>query len=579
MNDSALPENDPVAKEPSEAQPSSSEESSSSSDSPQSIDAPAGRSFPIVGATIIIVAVLAALVAHLLADRIDFQKANIITYVTIAVVYFTAVITYVTRPSRARRARLAVGCLALLLPMALFALFRVDGVTGELVPRFRFRWTERPDEQLPQIEKSLSDASSLHLDATEHDFTEFLGPGRHNHLKVAIATDWEAHPPVLKWRRQIGAGWCGFTTRGRFAVTMEQRGPKELVTCYSIETGEPVWSHAVNTRYESAIGGIGPRATPTWDEDRVYAQGATGILRAIDGRTGKLLWQVNILKEYGITPEEDVASVTWGRSGSPLVVGDLVVVPYGGPPQGRRYSLAAYDKRTGKRVWRGGDRQVSYASPVLRTLCGVEQIVSVNENNVSGHDPKTGKVLWQADWPGNSNTKPSVSQPVVLPGDRVLLSKAYGGGAKLIHVQRQGDQWAVKSLWADHRLLKTKFTNVTIFGKHAFGLCDGILQCVDWEAGKSLWKSRKGRYRQGQILGLSNVILVQAEAGYVALVEPSPKGFREIARLEALQGQTWNNACYAPPYLIVRNATEAACYEVPMLEATSPDVTPASPAP
>ncbi len=341
---------------------------------------------------------------------------------------------------------------------------------------------------------------------------------------------------------------------------MEQRGPTELVTCYDIETGEPVWSHAIEARYENTIGGIGPRGTPTWDEDRVYAHGATGVVRALNGRTGELLWQVDLPVHFGSTTKADAQLVLWGRSASPLIVDQLVVIPYGGPADSRKYSLAAFDKLTGELVWKGGDRQISYASPVLRTLCGVRQIVSVNEDNVSGHDIETGKVLWQAPWPGNSRDGPTVSQPVILPGDRVLLSKGYGGGAKLLQIRYESGHWSASELWASKRLLKTKFTNVAIFGDHAYGLSDGILECIDWKAGKSLWKSRKGRYRQGQILGLRDTILVQAERGYVALVRASPQGFDELARFDAIEGQTWNNLCFAPPHLLVRNATEAACF-------------------
>ena len=112
--------------------------------------------------------------------------------------------------------------------------------------------------------------------------------------------------------------------------------------------------------------------------------------------------------------------------------------------------------------------------------------------------------------------------------------------------------------------MKTKFTNVAVFDDYVFGLSDGIMECIDWKQGKSLWKSRKGRYHQGQLLGLADSILVQAEEGYVALMEPSPSGFNELSRLDALDGKTWNNLSFAPPFLLVRNATDAACFELTM---------------
>ena len=107
--------------------------------------------------------------------------------------------------------------------------------------------------------------------------------------------------------------------------------------------------------------------------------GATGILRCLDGQSGALVWSDNILQRYQVTPKLDRRAVTWGRAASPLVVEDLLIVPFGGPAGGPCSSLAAYDKNTGALRWKGGDSQVSYASPSLSHLCGVPQVVIVNE--------------------------------------------------------------------------------------------------------------------------------------------------------------------------------------------------------
>ena len=64
---------------------------------------------------------------------------------------------------------------------------------------------------------------------------------------------------------------------------------------------------------------------------------------------------------------------------------------------------------------------------------------------------------------------------------------------------------------------------------------------------------------------------MQAESGEVVLVECDSAAHRVRGRLPALAGQTWNNPCLAGGRLLVRNAEEAACYEVPLI-APGPDV-------
>ena len=164
----------------------------------------------------------------------------------------------------------------------------------------------------------------------------------------------------------------------------------------------------------------------------VFALGVRGHLACLDGATGKPIWEKDLLQEYGIPPEEEEAVVLWGRSASPLVVGEKLIVPIGGRKGGRLVTLAAFDKRRGTLLWEGGQRQISYCSPSLATLGGVEQILIVNEDTASGHDAKTGKPLWEHDRPGHTNRDPNVSQAVPIAPNLVFLSKGYGGGAMLL---------------------------------------------------------------------------------------------------------------------------------------------------
>ena len=439
--------------------------------------------------------------------------------------------------------------------IALVACVRVDGFSGNLWPRFAWKWVPRPDESLAGTsaqESSDGRASVADLSVTSgHDFPQFLGRNRDATTEVpSFNLDWKTHPPQLVWKKPIGAGWSAFAVVGDYAVTQEQRKKYECVTCYALDSGELVWTQADERRFSKTLSGDGPRSTPTVDDGRVYTLGAFGRLNCLDGRTGELLWTHEVVEENNASLPE------WGKSCSPLVVDDLVVVSAGGKAG---HSLVAYDKQTGELAWHAGDQASSYASPRLAEVAGVQQIIMVNQQSVYAHAPRDGHILWKFTWPGG---EPKVPDAVAFDNNHVFISAGYGRGCQLLEIGRSdGGELIAKSLWQS-KLLKPKFTNVVVRDGYVYGLDDGrAVVCLDLKDGKRRW--RGGRYGHGQILLVNGVLLIQAETGEVALVEASPERFNELARFAALEGQTWNNPVVAGRRLLVRNATQAACYELP----------------
>lgn len=500
------------------------------------------------------------------AGRLDYATVNVATLILTCILLLATLARLYWWRGAPRTVRwlpaVAIAGLA-----AAAGLLRIDGVSGRLVPQFSFRWTPPPDRLLT-LPAVATDAPEVDLrTTTPNDFPQFLGP--HRDLvapSVPLDRDWHARPPRLVWRQPIGAGWSGFSVVHGYAVTLEQRGDDELVTCYEAATGRACWSHAVAARHQTVLGGVGPRSTPTIDQGLVYALGATGVLRCLDGATGRLVWMDDLLARCGVSPDQDLDAVAWGRAASPLVVDDLLVVPLGGPAGGPYRSLIAFDKRSGHVRWLGGTSQVSYASPSLLTVDGTRQIVIVNEASVSGHRVEDGVELWSHPWPGGSTSNASVSQAVSVGPSLLLLSKGYGVGSSLIEVQCDGDgQWTTRTCWAQTGLLKTKFTNLAVHDGYAYGLSDGILECAEVRTGQRRWKERRsGNFGHGQLLLVGDLLLVSAEAGAVALVEANPDRFVKLGEFAALDDQTWNTMCLTGPYLLVRNAVEAACYELPV---------------
>ena len=530
---------------------------------------PGWRVWTTIGVCAALIALLRGFHENLndLAPAFDQAFLNIVTLVLGFIPCLTLVLWCVFRSSYPAPVRYGLAGLIGLAVVMGVVVFRVEEVYGNMLPRFQFRFAKKADQRLEPL---AADQTADLSHTTPQDFPEFLGPGRANHLPgPRLNLDWNHHPPEELWRIQIGAGWSAFSAVNGFAVTMEQRGTEELVTCYRIADGSPVWSHAISARHENVLGGDGPRSTPTIHNGKVYALGAVGRLSCLDGATGRTIWEDDLLERYHLTQLESESFVQWGRAASPLIVGDTVIVPAGGitPPltgetRGVCRSLIAYNKDSGKVLWEGGDQQVSYASPSLGTLAGKQQILIVNERTVAGHDPATGEELWNFLWPGSSKANASSSQAIALSGDRVFVSKGYGGGAALYQITLQSGHWNAELLQENHKALQTKFTNVSIHGKLIFGLSDGPLQCVDAETLKIYW--RAGRYDNGQIIGVGDELLVLGEMGELTLVDATSAGHHVRGKTQVLQGKTWNNLCLYGDILLVRNDQWAAAYRLEM---------------
>jgi outer membrane protein assembly factor BamB len=461
---------------------------------------------------------------------------------------------------RIRCCTLAAAAIAIL---ALVAEFQLEGFDGNMIPRFGRRGRARP-EVLLASQSASEQPRQIDVHPTEHDFLGFLGTNRDAFVPgVKLGTDWKAQPPKLLWRQPIGLGWSGFSVIGNAAITLQQHDQDELVTCYDLETGKLQWFDSVQARHYNNIGGDGPGSTPTIHEGRVYVLGGTGVLRCLDAASGRKLWQRDVLADVGTDYETDRAGVWWGRTASPLIVDDLVIVPGGGPAGGPKVSLVAYNKTDGEIAWKGGKREVSYSSPSLATYCGVRQVVIVNEDNITGHDLKTGEVLWETKWDGSSNSSATASQTVPIAQNRFLVSKSYSGGGAVFELSRGDDgTWAVNKIWQNHRVLLTKQNNVIVKDGFVYGLSDGVLQCVDLENGKRSWAGAD--FGHGQLLRVGDLLLVVTESGEVALVDLNPDEFKEFSTFQAIDGKTWNNPALSGNRLLVRNGEETACYELPL---------------
>lgn len=463
---------------------------------------------------------------------------------------------------------------AIVLACAVFTLLRTDGVTGDAASQLKWRWTPTAEQQLlaqtrdepaaiprepvapapgaiaaapPVAPATAKTEPARTTEVAAAEWPGFRGRDRNSVIRdVRIASDWSSSPPAELWRRAIGPGWSSFAVRGDYLYTQEQRGEDEIVACYKVSTGRPVWIHRDPVRFWESNAGAGPRATPALSGDRVYTLGATGILNALDARTGAVAWSRNA------SVDTDMKAPDWGFSGSPLVFGDVVIVAVSG-------KLAGYDATTGKPRWSGPNRGGSYSSPQLMTLAGVPQVVLLSHDGATSVAPADGAVLWQHEWSSGAIVQP------VPSGDGDVLVHAVamtsGLGIRRLAVTYASGGWTVQERWTSTGL-KPYFNDFVVHKGHAYGFDGSILSCIDLTDGKRTWKG--GRYGSGQLVVLpaQDLLLVISEEGELALVSASPDQFREVARFRAIEGKTWNHPVLVRDVLLVRNGQEMAAFRL-----------------
>jgi outer membrane protein assembly factor BamB len=453
-----------------------------------------------------------------------------------------------------RRASLVV---LIVLVCGAFMLLRTGGLTATLDNDFHWRWSQTPEERLlaqaadEQAElASARAATSSTLSTspgvkTTANWPGFRGANRDGIVRgVQIATDWSASPPAEMWRRPIGPGWSSFAVHGDLLYTQEQRGNDEVVACYNITTGKPVWKHGDKARFWESNGGSGPRGTPTLSNGRVYTLGATGIMNVLKADDGSVVWSRNVVSDT------KSKLPTWGFASSPLVVGDLVVVATAG-------TMAAYDLASGQPRWVGPDGGSGYSSPQLFTIHGVPQILMLDGKGATSVATTDGKVLWQ--YPLTPGAR--IVQPALTAEGDVLVHEGESNEMRSLTVANGPSGWTVAERWNSFGV-NPYFNDFVVHKGHVFGFNGSSVACMDLKDGQRKWKG--GYYGHGQLVLLSDqdLLLVLSEQGELALVGATTDQFKELARIQAIKGKTWNHPVLAGDVLLVRNAEEMAAFRL-----------------
>ncbi len=393
------------------------------------------------------------------------------------------------------------------------------------------------------------------LPAFGADWPQWRGPQRDDvSRETGLLKHWPAEGPKRAWLfEKAGSGYSGFSVVGGKLFTIGTRDDREILLALDAITGKELWV-APFGEILSNNWGDGPRGTPTVDGDRVYALSGEGTLACFQLATGKVIWTATMTELGGKVPG-------WGYTESVLVDGDQVVCT----PGGDKGTVAAFDKATGKLRWQSTDWKegAQYSSIVPATINGQAQYVQLTMESFAGLDPKTGKVLWKAEFPGRTAVIPT---PIVKD-NHVFVTAGYGVGCKLVKIKPGNEVEEVYS----NKLMKNHHGGVVLVGSHLYGHSDGVgWLCMDFMTGEQAWAERE-KLGKGAV-GVADGMLycLDEGKGAVVLAEASPKAWTEHGRFtldpqsktRSPQGRIWTHPVIANGKLYLRDQELIYCFDV-----------------
>lgn len=380
---------------------------------------------------------------------------------------------------------------------------------------------------------------------------QWLGPN-HNGVAAdagAFAGRVEVHLRKA-WSRPLEAGQAGLAVADGRVFTLFRDGSDDYALALRADTGAEVWRVKLDAGVLSPWLS-GPPSTPAFHDGRVFTLSSACLLRGHEAATGRVLWQLDLKARFG-------TAYVVGCVSSPFVEGGRLYVQTGGREDHR---VAALDPKNGEPIWTSkGAERATNASPIAASIAGVEQLVTNHTGadqrlGLTGFRLSDGALLWSASVVDGF----SFDTPLALPGDRVALQTA--NEIQVVRIDRKNERWSATPLWRSTDL--QAFVSLPVFhAGHLFGFGGDDLACVELKTGKTAWK--KKLYAGSQILVDGHLVVLSTSSGLLRVVEATPAGFREKARLELFQrgAQALAPPSYAGRRIFVRNEEEVAAVDV-----------------
>ncbi len=413
----------------------------------------------------------------------------------------------------------------------------------------------------------LGAAGALVSSAAAADWPQWRGPERDGKSAETgvIKGGWEKNPPKLLWMSSgMGNGYSGVAVVGdRIYTTGDLEGGQGVVAA-DARDGKVIWSTVV-TEGRPRHGYEGARCTPTVKGDLLWVTTSNGMVACLDTK-GNILWKKDFAKEWG-----GKMMSGWGFSESVLVDGDAAVCTPGGPDA----MMVKLDGKTGREIWRcaapdfgkgHGKAGAGYGSAVISNGAGVKQYVQMTGKGVIGVRAEDGGFLWGYDRPVNDTA--NIPTPIVS-GDFVFCSTAYGAGAGMVRLSRDGGGVKAEEVY---------FINPNKMQNHHGGLVlvDGHVYCghrqnggepvcVELATGKVAWGPVKAPARgSAAVTYVDGHLIFRYEKGLVVLVKADPKEYKMLGSFTPAhqERESWAHPVVSGGRLYLREQDKLMCYQL-----------------
>jgi outer membrane protein assembly factor BamB len=394
------------------------------------------------------------------------------------------------------------------------------------------------------------------------EWPQFGGPNRNFMVESkGLAPAWPAEGPRKLWMRPLGEGYSGISIDQGTLYTMYRKGEQEVAIAMDAATGKTRWEYAYNASFGKMAmeNGPGPHTTPLILGNRVYTVGILAILNCFDKTTGKLLWSKDLYKEFPGATRMDR-----GYSSSPMAYKNSVILTIGGTG----HAVVALDPADGHLLWAKNDFGNSPSSPTLINVAGQDQLVAFLDDGgpsahglIAGLDPNNGALLWTH--PHKTSWGLNIALPVWGDDGILVLSSAYGSGARALKLTREGAKTTVKELWANNRMRVHHSTMVRV-GEFIYGSSGDFgpapLTAIDVRTGEIKWQERA--FPKASFVYADGKFFVVDEDGGVSLATFAPAGAKVISKFSLLERNAWTAPTLVGTKLYVRDRKSIAALEV-----------------
>lgn len=397
------------------------------------------------------------------------------------------------------------------------------------------------------------------------DWPQFRGSNRDNiSTETGLLRTWPARGPRVLWKIPVCEGYAGVAIKdGRVYMNDYDLARKEhLVRCISLVDGKDLWrwSYPVEIRPNHGI----TRTVPAVGQRHVFSLDPKCRFHALDIRTGKLVWQKNLVQEYKATIPG------WYAGQNPLLDGDRILVATGGDAL-----VIALDQATGKEIWRTPNPAkdvMSHSSLMPTAIAGVRQLLYLTMNKVVGIAAADGQLLWSSPFAGRMAVCPS---PVSIGDGRVFVTSGYDVGSAMLRIQKSGNSFSAQKLYD---LTSTQFNSEVhtpvLYQNHLFAVSSktrGRFTCLGLD-GKIIWQSpavsgdpaaTRTFDLGGFLLADGMFFILDGKTGMLRLIEANTKQYRELASAQILGGdEVWGPPALSNGRLIIRDMKQMVCLQV-----------------